>query len=169
MTNERAKIAHRPGMKGIDAYRTPRAMSADTISFRRSNRSVNTPANGPNRTLGERRASITPATARPPLAAVPPSLATSAATATNPTQSPSEETSIAFHSREKEGWVSRARRPFGCGRGSSGISSTARDISLVRTRDWDGTGRRHRQLALRDLDRFPPDPCLLYTSPSPRD
>src|SRR6266567_1779691 len=108
MTNDTRKISQSLGKNGIDAYRAPRARSADTINLRRSNRSANTPANGPNTTDGSRRASITPATASPPFAAEPPSRATSVATATNPTQSPSEETSMARHRRENEGWTRRS-------------------------------------------------------------
>ncbi len=71
------------------------------------------PANGPNRTAGSIRATITPetATAAPP--GVRPRRATRAVTATNPTQSPNEDTVIAARSRENGGWTRRSRRVAG--------------------------------------------------------
>src|SRR6266571_4732011 len=83
-----------------------------------------TPANAPNRTEGMSRESITPATARPPRR-FPPIPATSDATATNPIQSPSEDTSIARHRREKDGWVRRSLNVAGLVPRSAAISSAA--------------------------------------------
>ena len=84
-------------------------MSAVIISCLRSTRSTIAPAKGPKRNAGAIRAIIT--TATEPSAAVcdPASRATSEVTATNPTQSPREETPMAAASREKAGWVSRSR------------------------------------------------------------
>ncbi len=64
------------------------------------------PARGPNKIAGSIRATITPATAYAP--EVPPRRATSAVTATNPTQSPNELTVCATSSLEKFGWVTRS-------------------------------------------------------------
>ena len=106
----------------MEAYIAPRARSALTINLRRSNRSVNTPAKGPNTTEGSSRASITPATASAPTR-WPPLAATRDATATKPTQSPSEDTSIARHRRENAGWKSRSLNDAGRLPRSAAISS----------------------------------------------
>src|SRR6266508_3899918 len=66
MRNEMRKMGQSPGRNGIDAYMTPRPTSDPTMSLRRSKRSANTPAKGPNSTEGRSLASITPATARGP-------------------------------------------------------------------------------------------------------
>ncbi len=87
-------------MNGMEAYPAPRARSATIMSRLRSKRSTNTPANGPNRIEGSSRASMTPVMAYP--ARAPPILVTRAVTATKPTQSPSDDTSIARHRREKD-------------------------------------------------------------------
>ena len=76
----------------------------------RSTRSTRAPAIGPNRIAGSMRAIITALIANPALAADPDSVVTSEVTATNPTQSPSDETLIAARSRENAGWVSRSFR-----------------------------------------------------------
>src|SRR6266542_4088540 len=117
-------------MNGIDAYSRPRARSAEIISFRRSNLSARTPAKDPKITDGESLASMTPATARAP-SRLPPSRATSAATATNPTQSPREETSMARHRREKEGWVRRSLSVAGLVPLSAAISSATEDAAAI--------------------------------------
>src|SRR5262245_13217936 len=83
-------------------------MSAPIISRRRSRRSTNTPAIGPNRKAGKVRASITPEIAI--AAFTPPILVTSVVTATNPTQSPREDTVIAARSRANGPVRSRSPR-----------------------------------------------------------
>ena len=77
--------------------------------FLRSNRSTNAPANGPKRIAGSILAVITPPTANPAVV-IPDRLATSEVTATNPTQSPSDDTVIAASRREKPGFVRRSLR-----------------------------------------------------------
>ena len=67
-------------------------MSAVIISVLRLTRSTIAPAIGPNRMAGSIRATMTPAIAYAP--ASPPLLTTSAVTATKPTQSPNELTSV---------------------------------------------------------------------------
>jgi hypothetical protein len=87
-------------MKGMDMYAVPRTTSAVTMSRRRSNRSTRTPANGPKKIEGRSRAIITPATAKAGFLSL--RVTTRDVTARNPTQSPSDETSMARHRREKE-------------------------------------------------------------------
>src|SRR5688572_22011575 len=86
---------------------------------------------GPNRIDGSSRASITPATAVPPTRAPPASLATSEATATKHTQSPRDDSNIACHRREKEGWVSRSLRVAGLVPRRRDISSATRAMALA--------------------------------------
>src|SRR5512132_1171602 len=86
-------------------------MSAVIIRVLRLTRSTIAPATGPNRIAGSVRASMTPAIAYAP--ASPPLLATSAVTATNPTQSPNELTVCAASSLEKAGWVMRSLKVAG--------------------------------------------------------
>jgi len=54
------------------------------------------------------RAVITAATAKDAVATDPASRVTNEVTATNPTQSPREDTVIAASSRENDGWVRRS-------------------------------------------------------------
>ena len=92
----------------------------------RSTRSTSAPATGPNRMDGSILATITPATAyAPPL---PPSLATSETTATNPTQSPIEETVCAASRRGNGGRVRRSlkladRVPRSCATSSARLDT----------------------------------------------
>src|SRR4051794_18084226 len=95
-------------MNGIDAYIAPRVMSAEIMSRLRFTRSTSTPANGPNRIDGSIRATITPATANEAFEVVPPWRSTSEATATNPTQSPSDDTAMAAMSFENAGRRNRS-------------------------------------------------------------
>src|SRR5262245_580375 len=87
-------------------------MSAVIISVLRLNRSTKAPAIGPNSRAGNMRAAMTPATAYAPPAS-PPLLATRAATATNPTQSPNELTVCAISSLLNAGWVMRSLKVAG--------------------------------------------------------
>ena len=103
IANEIRKMSQSRPTNAIDPYMTPRAMSATIMICLRSNRSTSTPASGPNRIAGSIRAVITPPTASPFAAALPERLATSDVTATNPTQSPSDDTDIAASSRENAG------------------------------------------------------------------
>ena len=108
IANDSRKIAQSSPMNAIDAYITPRPRSAMIMICLRSTRSTSAPAIGPNRTAGSMRAIITPLTANPALAADPTAWSPATVTATNPTQSPSDETLIAASSRENAGWVSRS-------------------------------------------------------------
>ncbi len=84
-------------------------MSAAIMIFLRSNRSTSAPANGPKRIAGSILAVITPPMARPAVAGIPDeSVVTSDVTATNPTQSPRDDTVIAANRREKPGFVRRS-------------------------------------------------------------
>ncbi len=76
----------------------------------RSTRSTSAPAIGPNSTAGSMRAVITAPIANPAVATDPESRVTRVVTATNPTQSPSDEIVIAASRRENAGWVSRSFR-----------------------------------------------------------
>ena len=80
-----------------EVHRAQRKTSATIISCLRSSRSTSAPAIGPNRNAGSVRAIITPDTAR--LALPPPSRATIVVTATNPTQSPRDDTVMAANRR----------------------------------------------------------------------
>src|SRR3954447_22111681 len=102
-------MPHNTPMNGIVAYRAPRVMSAEIISRLRFTRSTSTPAKGPNRTDGSMRAIITPATANDAPDTDPPCRWTREATATNPTQSPSDDTAMAAMSLENAG---RRKRSF---------------------------------------------------------
>ena len=90
-------MAHNRWKNAIERYIAPRATSAPIMIRLRSNRSTRVPAMGPNRNAGRVRAIITPDTASD--AVVPPRLTTIDVTATNPTQSPNDETDIAASSR----------------------------------------------------------------------
>ena len=79
----------------------------------RFTRSTSAPAIGPNRIAGSILAVITAPIARPAAAVDPETRVTSEVTATNPIQSPSEETDIAASSRENAGWVRRSFRVAG--------------------------------------------------------
>src|SRR3954453_15183467 len=98
-------------MNAIDRYSVARPRSAAIMSFFRSSRSTNDPAIGPNRNAGSVRASITPEIASD--AEPPPRPCTIAVTATNPTQSPNDDTDIAASSRANGPWVRRSRRVAG--------------------------------------------------------
>src|SRR6266566_6256063 len=90
----------------MDTYSAPRAMSAMIMIRLRSSRSTSVPAIGPNRNAGSVLAIITPDTAS--AAVPPPRRATMAVTATNPTQSPKDDTDIAARSRANARCVSRS-------------------------------------------------------------
>ena len=109
ITNDSRKMTPRRWTKAIVAYSAPRAMSAAIMIFLRSNRSTNAPANGPNRIAGSILAVMTPPIARP-LVLMPDKLWTSDVTATNPTQSPRDDTVIAASRRENPWFVSRSLR-----------------------------------------------------------
>ena len=98
-------------MNAIDRYRVARPRSAAIMIFLRSSRSISEPAIGPNRNAGSVRASITPEIASD--ADAPPMPCTIAVTATNPTQSPNDDTDIAASSRANGPWVSRSRSVAG--------------------------------------------------------
>src|SRR4051795_6922941 len=98
-------------MNAIDRYSVARPRSAVIMSFLRSSRSMNEPAIGPKRNAGRVRASITPEIASD--ADPPPRPCTIAVTATNPIQSPNDETDIAASSRPNGPWVRRSRRVAG--------------------------------------------------------
>ena len=109
-------------------YNAPRAMSAAIMIFLRSNRSTSAPANGPKRIAGSILAVMTPPTARP-FVVFPDRLATREVTATNPTQSPSDDTLIAASSRENPGWVRRSLRVADLVPRSAATSSAMLDTS----------------------------------------
>ena len=89
-------------------------MSTETMRRRRSKRSAITPAMGPRKTAGKRRAINTPAIAKFAVAYEPPeSCAASAVVARRPSQSPSEEKSIEFQSLRKAG-IARTPRVSSC-------------------------------------------------------
>src|SRR5437016_1108455 len=137
MKNDNAKMAASAWRNGIDAYMTPRAMSAVIMRRLRSIRSTSTPANGPNRIEGRRRDTIMPATAKA-LAAGPLSrLETSAATATKPTQSPSDDTVIAAISLEKVGWRNRSFRVAGLVPRRAAMSSATLATGGVEPTAWE--------------------------------
>src|SRR5439155_10235350 len=101
-------MAHNRWKNAIERYIAPRATAPPSMIRLRSNRSTRVPAMGPNRNAGSVRAIITPDTASD--AVVPPRLTTIDVTATNPTQSPNDETDIAASSRANGRWVSRSRK-----------------------------------------------------------
>src|SRR2546423_9997153 len=114
-------------------------MSAVTMSRLRSTRSTRTPANGPNSTDGSSRANIIPATANDLLAAdTPPRRVTRAATATNPTQSPSDDTVIAAISFEKVGWRNSSLRVAGLVPRRTAMSSATLATGGAETTAWRG-------------------------------
>ena len=77
---------------------------------------------GPKRSAGSIRATMTPATAYAPTS--PPRRFTSAATATNPTQSPSDDIVCAARSLENAGCVRRSLKVAGCVPRRAATSST---------------------------------------------
>ena len=68
LTHSMRKVAvnshHSVPASGIDANRANRSTSQTTMSLRRSNRSANAPASGPNTTAGSSRTTSTPPRAK---------------------------------------------------------------------------------------------------------
>ncbi len=95
-------------------------MSTLNIKRRRSKRSAITPAIGPRKTAGRRRAIKTPAIAKLAVAYEPPeSCWAIAVVARRPSQSPREEKSMEFQSLRKAG-IARTPR-VACGAGAAGF------------------------------------------------
>ena len=91
-------------------------MSTLNIKRRRSNRSAITPAIGPRKTAGRRRAMKTPAIAKFAVAYDPPeSCWAIAVVARSPSQSPKDERSMEFQSLRKAGMARTPRRASGAG------------------------------------------------------
>ena len=91
-------------------------MSTLNIKRRRSKRSAITPAMGPRKTAGKRRAIKTPAIAKFAVAYEPPeSCCASAVVARRPSQSPRDEKSIEFQSLRKAGIAKTLRRTSSAG------------------------------------------------------
>ena len=90
--------------------------STVTIRRRRSKRSAITPAMGPRKTAGRRRAMKTPAIAKFAVAYEPPeSCWASAVVASRPSQSPRDEKSIEFQSLRNAGIAKTPRVTSGAG------------------------------------------------------
>ena len=86
------------------------------------------PANGPKRIAGSILAVMTPPTAKPAVL-IPDKRATSDVTATNPTQSPRDDTVIAANRRENPGCVRRSLRVADLVPRSAATSSAMLDTS----------------------------------------
>src|SRR5207244_2498057 len=95
----------------------------------------------------------------------PPNRATRAATATNPTQSPSEETSMARHSREKDGWTRRSLRVALLVPRRAAISSPTLPTSVELYR---GSPKDQAERRARERDAPPRVPLALRAPPARR-
>ena len=111
---------------------------------------------------GSRRAIIIPATANAFADALRSRLETSAATATNPTQSPRDEMVIAAISRANVRWRNRSRRVAGLVPRSWAMSSatvaTKRQPTCTKRRQASGVRREARKPGGGGLGRGRPSP-----------